>query len=296
MRIHIQEPCHENWEKMKLGLVSRHCESCQKEVVDFTKKSRSEIIIHLLSNPNENICGRMYGDQFDFHHNDIPLLVEALKKRPSNSSFLIFALVCLNLVACGSENSTIKPNKVVSTSMELYQNPDDTSHTTKGEIGLSVEKPTNKKIIKPHKMTVDPIDEPVLVGEIGLEDPREQVQGMVVCEPPAPEFEQKRAPEKFAEVMPEYVGGLSEMVKFIENNTVYPVAEREKNIQGTVYARVIINRDGAVSNPSILKGIKDHPDFDQEAMRVIGLMPHWKPGLNRGVPVDVEYTLPIQFK
>ena len=93
MKLEIKEPCHEDWSKMKIGLHSRHCDVCVKSVMDFTKKSRAEIITYLLSNPNDTTCGRMTKDQFDFRHEDIPILIETLKtQRPSNP-FLILALV-----------------------------------------------------------------------------------------------------------------------------------------------------------------------------------------------------------
>ena len=80
MNLEIKEPCHEDWDKMKIGLISRHCDSCEKAVMDFTTMNRAQIITYLLSNPNDNVCGRLKRDQFDFHHQDIPILIETLKK------------------------------------------------------------------------------------------------------------------------------------------------------------------------------------------------------------------------
>lgn len=297
MKIQIKEPCHENWDKMKIGLISRHCDSCKKDVFDFTQKSREEIIIHLLSNPNENVCGRMQTDQFDFHHDDIPILIEALKHRPSNSSFLILTLVCLSLVACGSDNTSIKPKQDVDPKEQIMGDivmPIDTNNvkstpnalgkisrkdlkveeciTTKGEVMLG--EPIIQGGISPDPFEVNPI----VGGKISIDSV------------------ETKSPLKFADKMPEYPGGLSALYKFIEVNTKYPTQERNDGIQGTVYVKIIVNKDGSISNPTILKSIAGHPNFDEEVLRVIQLMPNWVSGENNGQKVDVEYTLPFRFK
>lgn len=281
MKIQIKEPCHENWDKMKIGIVSRHCDSCQKDVIDFTQKSREEIIIHLLSNPNENVCGRMRGDQFDFHHDDIPILIEALKHRPNNSSFLILTLVCLSLVACGSDNSSIKPKQNVHPKeqpltgvMVIPLDSNDIKSTPKGKIKC-VQPSDETRTGLPKVVDVPPL---MVDGEIS-----------VVSTNPTSIY-------SFADKMPEYSGGLSALYKFIEVNTKYPVEERNEGIQGTVYAKIIVNKDGSISNPSIVRSITGHPNFDKEVLRVIKLMPNWIPGENNGQKVDIEYTLPFRFK
>lgn len=110
MKVEIKEPCNESWENMKIGLVSRHCESYKKEVMDFTQKTRAEIIVYLLSHPNDDVCGRMNSTQFDFHHDDIPVLLQAFKnnKTSTNASFLILTLLCLSLSSCTADNSVKK--------------------------------------------------------------------------------------------------------------------------------------------------------------------------------------------
>lgn len=289
MKIQIKEPCHENWDKMKIGIVSRHCDSCQKEVMDFTQKSREEIIIHLLSNPNENVCGRMRGDQFDFHHDDIPILIEALKHRPSHSSFLILTLVCLSLVACGSDNKSIKPKQDAHPKEQIMGkvvNPLDSNDIKSTPKALGK---ISRKDFKIEKCISTK-------GEVMLGEP--VVQGGIGSDPFEVSIDtfKTKSPLKFADKMPEYPGGLSALYKFIEANTNYPAKERNEGIQGTVYAKIIVNKDGSISNPMIVKSIAGYPNFDQEVLRVIKLMPNWIPGENNGEKVAVEYTLPFRFK
>ncbi len=111
MKLAIKEPCHEDWDAMKIGMISRHCGVCEKNVMDFTNSTRAEIITYILSNRNESTCGRMRRDQFEFHHEDIPVLVEVLKQKPRNHAFLILALVSLSLTACGQEGTIKEPQK-----------------------------------------------------------------------------------------------------------------------------------------------------------------------------------------
>lgn len=96
------------------------------------------------------------------------------------------------------------------------------------------------------------------------------------------------------EVMPEFPGGTHAVLDFIEKNIRYPESARKNGVQGKVIVRVIIDKDGSVTEPTIVRGI--NPDLDKEALRVIGLMPKWKPGTQRGKAQKVEYTFPVIFK
>lgn len=93
--------------------------------------------------------------------------------------------------------------------------------------------------------------------------------------------------------MPEFPGGLNNLMKFIQNNLEYPSSASREGIQGKVYVRFIVDKIGRVKAPIILKSV--HPLLDEEAKRVVNLMPSWKPGRKNGRVVNVFYTLPIQF-
>lgn len=97
----------------------------------------------------------------------------------------------------------------------------------------------------------------------------------------------------FAEVMPQYEGGLEAMMKFIQKRIRYPRAPRAQQIEGTVFVRFHVNGDGSVSNVEVIKGV--HPDCDREAVRVISMLPSWKGGSHNGRPVSVRMVLPIRF-
>lgn len=107
-----------------------------------------------------------------------------------------------------------------------------------------------------------------------------------------PAFSQDVVYEEVEE-MPEFVGGENTMYQYIASNIVYPYLARERNISGTVYVSFIIEKDGSISNVSILKGIGG--GCDEEAIRVVKNMPKWIPGKEKRNPVRVRYNLPIKF-
>ena len=98
------------------------------------------------------------------------------------------------------------------------------------------------------------------------------------------------------EKMPEFPGGREAMFQFIGENIVYPKWEKDKNIQGKVFASFVVDENGKVGKAKILKSIEGSKNIDTEVLRVIGLFPDWIPGEQRGKKVAVQYTLPVAFK
>lgn len=97
----------------------------------------------------------------------------------------------------------------------------------------------------------------------------------------------------FAEVMPEYIGGYSEMMKYIQKKTRYPNSARRLGIFGTVYVRFIVRPDGQVTDVEVIRGVSK--DCDAEAARVISSMPKWTPARQNGMNVPVRIVVPIKF-
>jgi TonB family protein len=92
---------------------------------------------------------------------------------------------------------------------------------------------------------------------------------------------------------PRFPGGHDAMLRFLAENIHYPQPARQEAIQGTVYLTFVINSDGSVDNARVLRGV--HWSLDEEALRVIRAMPGWIPGMQRGKPVNVQFTMPIRF-
>jgi TonB family protein len=95
--------------------------------------------------------------------------------------------------------------------------------------------------------------------------------------------------------MPSFPGGESEMGKFLRENLKYPPHEKDAHISGKCFLTFVIEKDGHLADIKILKGVTGGPGCNQEAIRVVTLMPNWNPGKNKNEPVRVQYNLPIKF-
>lgn len=102
--------------------------------------------------------------------------------------------------------------------------------------------------------------------------------------------------EVFAYVhqMPSFKGGEEQQMKFIADNIIYPKEAIEKKIQGRVFLSFIVDEEGNIVKPEIFKSL--HPLLDQEALRVVSIMPKWIPGKQNGKPVKVVMYLPVTFR
>jgi protein TonB len=96
------------------------------------------------------------------------------------------------------------------------------------------------------------------------------------------------------EEMPEFPGGMAECMKWLSKNMKYPTISQENGVQGRVIVQFVVNRDGSIVDAVVARGVD--PYLDKEALRVVGLMPKWKPGKQRGKEVRVKYTLPVMFR
>lgn len=117
------------------------------------------------------------------------------------------------------------------------------------------------------------------------------VAPVVVAE--AEEVEEETEVFFIVEDMPEFPGGELALRKWIANEIKYPVIAQENGIQGKVYVTFVVGKDGSVNNATVARGVD--PSLDKEALRVVNALPKWKPGKQRGKPVNVSYTVPINF-
>jgi TonB family protein len=97
----------------------------------------------------------------------------------------------------------------------------------------------------------------------------------------------------FAEVPPEFEGGYTALMTFIARNMRYPAGALRDGVSGIVYLSFIVNEDGLIQDPKVLRPL--HPALDAEALRVISVMPKWKPGIDKGKPVKARFNLPVKF-
>jgi TonB family protein len=96
-----------------------------------------------------------------------------------------------------------------------------------------------------------------------------------------------------AEQMPSFPGGEEKLYQFLSENIKYPTEALDKKIEGTVLVTFVVNENGKISDVRMAKRMAN--GMDQEAIRVVKMMPNWVPGMDNGKAVAVQYTLPVKF-
>lgn len=108
--------------------------------------------------------------------------------------------------------------------------------------------------------------------------------------PDAPSDHTQTQPDR----LPQYPGGDSALLNYLTENINYPKSAMEAGKQGTVIVQFVIDKNGNVREPEIIKGVC--PELDKEAIRVVKTITGWEPGLSDGNAVDCQFVLPIRFK
>lgn len=99
---------------------------------------------------------------------------------------------------------------------------------------------------------------------------------------------------RIAEDAPQFPGGPVAMMKWLTRNLHYPKALEPQHVQGKVVAEFIVNKDGSIAYVKVTSGL--HPLCDAEVLRVLRMMPRWKPGVMNGEPCRTKVCVPVVFK
>lgn len=99
---------------------------------------------------------------------------------------------------------------------------------------------------------------------------------------------------KTVEQLPEFPGGIVQFMKWLTRNLRYPPIAQSQRMQGKVVVSFIINKDGSIASPTIVQSVD--PVLDREALRVVKMMPRWKPGLQNGKPCRTMFAIPVNFQ
>ena len=159
--------------------------------------------------------------------------------------------------------------------------------------------------VAPPPPEVAPINEPLEivaddadVEETVIASSEETGQAVEVKYVPVTVVEEEPEEQTIFEVveqMPEFPnGGMAGLMQFLSKNIKYPTIAQENGTQGRVTVQFVVNKDGSIVDAKVIRGVD--PYLDKEALRVIGTMPKWKPGMQRGKPVRVKYTVPVMFR
>ena len=165
-------------------------------------------------------------------------------------------------------------------------------------------------ITMPEKKTVPPPPQAVTQAEVLniVEDDAEIEETTIASTEDMAEFveitddvpivvEEPEAEEEIFTVVEDdaqFPGGTAELMKFLKNNIKYPAVCQDQGIQGRVIVQFVVNTDGSIVDANVVKSVNPH--LDKEALRVVGIMPKWEPGRQRGKAVRVRFTLPVNFR
>ena len=140
------------------------------------------------------------------------------------------------------------------------------------------------------KDDVQSMEEMVVVGMA----PKEEAASAPQIVPNAKPVVQDGEIFTVVEEMPQFPGGMGEAMKFLAKNIKYPAVALQNKIEGRVIVQFVVKENGKVADLKVVRGVT--PELDAEALRVVGLMPDWIPGKQRGKAVAVKYTMPIMFR
>ena len=99
---------------------------------------------------------------------------------------------------------------------------------------------------------------------------------------------------RVVEELPQFPGGAVEFLKWLTKNLRYPVAARQRKIQGKVLAVFYVEKTGKVTGIKVTKSLT--PECDREVVRVLGIMPDWTPGIQNDKPCRTKVCIPVVFK
>ena len=116
----------------------------------------------------------------------------------------------------------------------------------------------------------------------------------VIAEPEPPKHEEENKVFDIVQQQPMFPGGPAALMKYLSENTKYPVVAQENGVQGRVTVQFVVEKDGSISDVHVLRGVD--PSLDKEAVRVVKSMPRWTPGKQNGITVRVNYRVPVLFR
>ena len=215
------------------------------------------------------------------------------RKRLTGKTITILGISTGLVTMCSMTSCNSAPNKGTSQNancdtVQTINSQDSTCDVMFGDIAPNVKKDTIQMKINNNQETPSHEDKAlVTLGEIDITDEHQTHTSSYTANDTL----------DIAEVMPEFPGGVTGLMKFITENINYPkeLSDKGIDVQGRVIIKFIVNKEGDIINPKVIRSID--PYLDKEALRIVNLMPKWKPGeLKDGTKVAVRYTIPVMFR
>ena len=214
-------------------------------------------------------------------HSTLKNRITMMTNKTSKSSHLLKLLALLPIVGVALALNAETVNDYV------YDEPQKQVPVKKGKKNATIK--TNGKTVL---QVVEAQDQ-----KTEAEAPKAESQTELKVEGTATASEQNQTPKDVfdvVEVMPDFPGGVQELLGFLSKTIKYPAEAEKAGTQGRVIATFVVRKDGSISDARVVKSVD--PLLDAEALRVINAMPAWTPGTQNGKPVNVKYTVPINFR
>jgi len=287
MKARIHEPCDADWNAMKIVHSGRFCDHCTKNVIDFTRMQREDILQYLMARPYERVCGRVLRSQLDFSDTDYLTVIRKLPQNPAlaNNAFYILAVCSLVLSGCGSPaQKTAQKAGTEQTVPGIQETPATPDSLCTGEAS---------EVQPPLSADIGEIPwEHSIAGDISLSRVEEVA--------PYPDSSRTAviidsAIYNYPQQMPEFPGGITAMQQWLKDNLSYPRREKRKRIEGIVYTSFIVDEQGILSDIRIERSVEGAPGFDTNVQKALSKMPLWHCGRQNGMPVKTRFYLPVEF-
>lgn len=298
-KITIPKPCHENWHTMTPKEKGRFCGSCSKTVVDFTKKTTTEIQDYLTENRNQKTCGHFYKKQLDAITIEIPQIT--FKQQLSFQKLFVLALLFVmgtTLFSCQYSDGKKQKieNVVLVDTLKMVEEKIDSvkniESSTEKPMTFACESPIKESnIIEITTVGELPIEEEIIIdGTISYEEIDEDTDiGFITIEE-SPRFKQskklsKREAKKDFELR---------MKKFIQNNLDNIITQGLDLHAGKhrIYFQFVIDKKGNITD---IKVRAPHSKLKDEVTKMLQKLPQFIPGKHNGKVVKTKYNLPISF-
>ena len=310
IQIQVPQPCHASWDKMTPQENGRHCKSCDKVVIDFSRMNDEEIKKWFRKKEGEKICGHFRVDQVK----RLQIVVKPREFKQLGWSpvqlirVAIFLVFFSSLFSCSpypEQNGAMTeividdekdPNDEISGKLIMPHLDVDTSKTN------TIETLTGD--------TIYPLDSnhcvPMING--GLSVPQEVLKGEVIRVPEVKpdtsiqsdlndtHIKGKVSPAYGIDHKASFPGGENAMIKWINENKLYPEINRARMFRETVVVDVSIS---SIGRPNVIKFVSPEfvPDvFQAEVIRILNEMPNWKPATKYGKPISSTTQISIPFQ
>lgn len=276
--IKIPKPCHEDWNTMTPKEKGRYCDACEKTVVDFTKMNLYETQDFIHQNKQKRICGHFKQTQLD----SINLFIPSHVLETQHSFYKLFLLTLLIVMGTTLFNCTNKNGaKQKIDSVEVIDS------INKKKCKFNSKNDTIVDAFVEEELTIETVGEIEVTGDMKTQE-EDIVVGVIIAETP-PQF--KNTPKNLnREEKKRYFS--NKITKIVHDNFNTKVGlgliRKQK-----VFIQFKINEKGNVID---IKARAAHPKLEEEAKRVIKLLPQFIPAKQRNKPITVVYSLPIIFQ